>query len=132
MTEFDTVNNPSHYIKSSVLIQPIELTARLNSCLGQALNYIFRAPHKNNKEEDIQKAIFYFNKYKDVIASKKEDWEFEIDETAWVLGRIFAAYTKDPFAGAVLEILFKTKVIKPEILDEVVDFLIRYLTGKEP
>lgn len=132
MSEFDPVNNPSHYIKSSVLIQPIELTARLNSCLGQALNYIFRAPYKNNKEEDIQKAIFYFNKYKDVIASKKEDWEFEIDETAWVLGRIFAAYTKDPFASAVLETLFRSRVIKPEVLDEVIDFLIKYLAGEEP
>ena len=131
MPEFDPVNNPSHYIKSSVLIQPIELTARLNSCLGQALNYIFRAPYKNNKEEDIQKAIFYFNKYKDVIASKKEDWEFEIDETAWVLGRIFAAYTKDPFAGAVLETLFRSRVIKPEVLDKVIDFLIKYLAGEE-
>lgn len=131
MSEFDPVNNPSHYLKAAVLIQPIELTARLNSCLGQALNYIFRAPYKNNEEEDLKKAIFYFEKYKELIEGKKDAWELEINETSWVLGKIFAVYTRDPFAGTVLEILFKSKVINADTLDEVIDFINRHLAGEE-
>lgn len=131
MSDFDPVNKPSHYIQASILMQPIELTARLNSCLGQAINYVVRAPYKNNKVEDLQKAIFYFNKYKDVIASKKEDWEFEIDETAWTLGKIFADNTKDHLAGAILTTLFKTRVINNEVLNDVVDIICTYLAEKK-
>lgn len=33
----DPVNNPSHYLKAAITVEPIELTARLDPCLGQAL-----------------------------------------------------------------------------------------------
>ena len=40
-----------------------ECTARLDACLGQAVNYIVRAPYKGNQVEDLKKAIFYLNKF---------------------------------------------------------------------
>lgn len=58
----DPVNSPSHYLKAAITIEPIELTARLDSCLGQALQYVFRAPYKGNELEDLRKAIFYLEK----------------------------------------------------------------------
>ena len=58
----DPVRNPSHYLKAAITIEPIELTARLDSCLGQALQYVFRAPYKGNELEDLRKAIFYLEK----------------------------------------------------------------------
>ena len=58
----DKVNHPSHYTRCAVKLEPIEITARLSSCYGQALNYILRAPYKDHLEEDYRKAIFYLNK----------------------------------------------------------------------
>lgn len=58
----DPVNHPSHYMKAAITIEPIELTARLDSCLGQALQYVFRAPYKGNEREDLEKARFYLYK----------------------------------------------------------------------
>lgn len=58
----DKVNHPSHYTRCAVKLEPIEITARLSSCYGQALNYILRAPYKDHQEEDYRKAIFYLNK----------------------------------------------------------------------
>lgn len=62
MSEEDKVNHPSHYLKCAVIIEPIEITARLSSCYGQALNYILRAPYKEHRDEDYKKAVFYLNK----------------------------------------------------------------------
>lgn len=58
----DKVNHPSHYTRCAITLEPIEATARLSSCYGQALNYILRAPYKDHCEEDYRKAIFYLNK----------------------------------------------------------------------
>ena len=63
----DPVNSPSHYMKAAITIEPIELTARLDSCLGQALQYVFRAPYKGNEIEDLRKAIFYLEKEIDLF-----------------------------------------------------------------
>lgn len=58
----DNVNHPSHYLKAAVTIEPIELTSRMTSCIGQALQYIFRAPYKGDQIEDLKKAVFYLKK----------------------------------------------------------------------
>lgn len=58
----DKVNHPSHYTRCAVKLEPIEITARLSSCYGQAINYILRAPYKDHQEEDYRKAVFYLNK----------------------------------------------------------------------
>ena len=59
----DNVNHPNHYMINRVGFEPIELTARIGSCLGQALQYIIRAPYKDNQVEDLEKAIFYLEKW---------------------------------------------------------------------
>ena len=134
MAEFDPVNKPSHYIKSSVLVQPIELTGRVNSCLGQALNYIFRAPYKDNEIEDLEKAIFYLNKYKEVVCSYKEDWEYTLSKTELTLGRIFAKYTKDYLTKSVLVALFESRALNENRINKAISFIeqrLEVLKGNE-
>lgn len=58
----DPVNHPSHYLKCAVTVEPIELTSRLDACLGQAINYVLRAPYKGSQKEDLKKALFYLNR----------------------------------------------------------------------
>ena len=123
MAEFDPVNKPSHYIKSSVLVQPIELTGRVNSCLGQALNYVFRAPYKDNEIEDLEKAIFYLNKYKDVVCSYKDDWEYTLSKTELTLGKIFAKYTKDYLTKSVLGALFECRALNEKRINKAIAFI---------
>ena len=134
MAEFDPVNKPSHYIRSSVLVQPIELTGRVNSCLGQALNYIFRAPYKDNEIEDLEKAIFYLNKYKEVVCSYKDDWEYTLSKTELTLGRIFAKYTKDYLTKSVLVALFESRALNENRINKAISFIeqrLEILKGNE-
>lgn len=60
----DNINHPVHYIAAAVTLEPIELTSRLDACIGQALNYVFRAPYKGSQIEDLKKAVFYLEKSK--------------------------------------------------------------------
>lgn len=55
----DNVYHPNHYVINSLKIEPIELTGRMDSCVGQALNYVLRARFKGKFDEDIEKAINY-------------------------------------------------------------------------
>ena len=103
---YDPVNRPSHYIKAAVMVQQIELTARLNACLGQAVNYIVRAPYKNNELEDLEKAIFYLKKFDEVRVGDGYD-ERDIGESAAVLGRIFAKQSSHGYIKEALSWLFK-------------------------
>ena len=76
----DPVNHPSHYLRAAITIEPIELTSRLDSCLGQALQYVLRAPYKGNQREDLEKAMFYLTKEifivnQDCYGSTKSEFE---------------------------------------------------------
>ena len=109
----DPVNHPSHYIKAAVMVQPIELTARLNACLGQAVNYIVRAPYKNNEREDLEKAIFYLKKFNEVTGHAGAD----MGETAFVLGRIFAKQTEHVYIKQALTELFGYQFVTDQAID---------------
>lgn len=56
----EMVNHPSHYQSNNgwEVMDFIE-AYRLNFQLGNAVKYILRCNSKNNKEEDLQKAIWY-------------------------------------------------------------------------
>lgn len=65
MSSNDNVNNPAHYQTESGLeaIEVIEAFFEDNYHLGNAFKYMARAGKKNNEREDIQKAIWYLNRY---------------------------------------------------------------------
>lgn len=63
MSEPDMVNHPQHYQAKNGLesIDVIEGFG-LGFCLGNAVKYILRAGKKNNREEDLEKAIWYISR----------------------------------------------------------------------
>lgn len=104
----DPVNRPAHYLAASVMIEPIELTARLDSCLGQAIQYVLRAPYKNNEREDLKKAVYYLCKRVDLI-------KYSATQMTCVFGgevagfiRAFQAGIEDDLASEVLNALFNS------------------------
>lgn len=64
----DMVNHPAHYVGDKYEVIDIieEYTKNLSGveavCIGNAIKYILRFQKKNGNE-DIQKAIWYLNKY---------------------------------------------------------------------
>lgn len=107
--EQDNVNKPAHYMQASITVEPIELTARLDACLGQAVNYIVRAPYKGNKVEDLQKAIFYLRKYQSLQRFRPDS--DDIGETCFVLGSLFASQSKNEHVREILSRLFSARYI---------------------
>ena len=105
MEKIDMVNNPPHYVKASVRVEPIELTARLTSCYGQALQYIFRAPFKGNYVEDLKKAVYYLRKADDICDYPSVN-PFN-DPVTFSYLMVFSLNDKN-LSGSILSALFKS------------------------
>lgn len=60
-SKHDTINHPKHFTNHPSGIECIEIARHMNFNLGNALKYIWRCELKNNKVEDLKKAIFYIN-----------------------------------------------------------------------
>lgn len=58
----DNVNNPTHYNTGTIEVIEVIEDWKLNFNLGNAIKYIGRCEHKNNKQEDIKKAIWYLER----------------------------------------------------------------------
>ena len=58
----DNVNNPTHYNTGTIEVITVIEDWKLNFNLGNAIKYIGRCEHKNNKTEDIKKAIWYLER----------------------------------------------------------------------
>ena len=58
----DNVNNPRHYNVGTIEVITVIEDWKLNFNLGNAIKYIGRCEHKNNKKEDIKKAIWYLER----------------------------------------------------------------------
>lgn len=70
-TQIDMVNSPPHYINGGIecidaMIASQGTTAVKDFCLCNAFKYIWRTKNKNGIE-DIDKAIWYLNKYKELL-----------------------------------------------------------------
>ena len=115
----DPVNHPDHYLKAAITIEPIELTSRVNSCLGQAINYVMRRQHKHPEKEieELEKAKFYFNKFKDEVLyeydrkTKPRDLIIHLGcsekKRVEALCRVFHLYTKDTATEHILGYLLQ-------------------------
>ena len=60
----DNVNHPPHYGGENNDFEPIKIIEHygINFCLGNAIKYILRAGLKGNKNEDLEKAIWYLKR----------------------------------------------------------------------
>ena len=57
--ESDGVNNPSHYNYGDIEVIDVIDDWQLSFSLGNAIKYIGRCNHKDNKKADLEKAIWY-------------------------------------------------------------------------
>ncbi|WP_418954634.1 DUF3310 domain-containing protein [Sutterella wadsworthensis] len=64
--ENDLVNHPAHYEKCRVAFEVVDLTERLPHSLGSAVEYILRAPYKGTERLDLQKAVWWLKRFRDV------------------------------------------------------------------
>jgi len=58
----DMVNHPKHYNVEGYEVIDIIDAFGLNFNMGNALKYLLRAERKGNKEQDINKAIWYLQR----------------------------------------------------------------------
>ena len=58
----DNINHPKHYTEHPSGVECIQITEHFNFCLDNAIKYIWRAGLKNDRIEDLKKAVFYLNR----------------------------------------------------------------------
>lgn len=73
----DMVNHPAHYETNGIecidaMIASQGAEAVRNYCVCNAFKYIWRHQHKGKSVEDIQKAIWYLNRYLNLYEQKDE------------------------------------------------------------
>lgn len=83
MTEHDAVNHPAHYTQERIecidaMEEALGTDAVIGFCLGNMFKYMWRYSGKNG-QEDVEKACWYFNRYKQLI-NKLEDTDDTGDE----------------------------------------------------
>lgn len=61
------VNHPPHYTQGTIEVIEVIEDWKLPYHLGNAVKYIGRAGHKDNEKQDISKAIWYLERYRDSI-----------------------------------------------------------------
>ena len=131
----DNVNHPSHYLKAAVTIEPIELTSRLSSCYGQALQYLLRAPYKDNQIEDLEKALFYLRKADDIFDYPK----IYSNRPTFSYLTAFRLNHQDAFVRVLLNALFvevygaehSSYEVSPDSLKQATDMLSNHIRNLE-
>ena len=73
----NTVNHPSHYNQNGVeCIDVIEASigrqGAADFCMGNAIKYLYRHARKGHSVEDVQKAIWYLNKWIELNTERKK------------------------------------------------------------
>ena len=58
----DKINHPHHYTNHPSGLECIQITEHMGFCLGNAIKYIWRADLKDNKSDDLNKAIWYLKR----------------------------------------------------------------------
>jgi hypothetical protein len=104
-TKFDPVSKPKHYNSHPSGLQPIEFTAYMSFCLGNAAKYVVRCDLKGTPVEDLEKALWYLNHE---IKLREDGKAILVDrtegQTAFVM---FVAHEPSEFARRVLEELWE-------------------------
>jgi len=58
----NNVDHPDHYNKHPYGIEAIDVCQHMSFNLGNAVKYIWRADHKGNGKQDLEKALWYIKK----------------------------------------------------------------------
>ena len=68
----DMVKNPPHYNQHKHEV--IELSEQFDFCMGNVIKYVLRAPYKGNKKQDLEKALWYLDRF---IGSNLDEYVFD-------------------------------------------------------
>lgn len=71
-TESSSVDHPAHYNKHPSGIEAIQVCEHMSFNLGNAMKYIWRADHKGNAKQDLEKAIWYIKKEIERVYENKD------------------------------------------------------------
>ena len=75
--EYNPVTRPEHYTNGNIeaiddMIQIFGKEAVAHFCAVNVWKYLFRRKHKGNEEQDIQKALWYFDKHVELMGDVYE------------------------------------------------------------
>lgn len=68
----DPVNHPQHYTVASLEVIDIIERFNMNFHIGNVFKYIVRHQHKGKPIEDLKKALWYIERYKQIFEKKDE------------------------------------------------------------
>lgn len=54
-----SIDHPEHYTSRDIGYECIDLTQYQTFCVGNTIKYLWRAPFKGHKTEDLRKALWY-------------------------------------------------------------------------
>ena len=85
----DTVNHPPHYNRNGIeCIDVIEASigrqGAADFCMGNAIKYLYRHSMKGHPVEDVQKAIWYLNKWIELQKSESQGCPFDESEDGFL------------------------------------------------
>lgn len=71
----DNVNHPAHYTSGGIecidgMVAAFGREYVMHYCLCNAFKYIWRCEHKGKRVEDIQKAVWYLNKWQSLASEE--------------------------------------------------------------
>jgi hypothetical protein len=67
------INHPDHYNKGDIEVIDVIEDWNLGFHLGNAIKYIARSKHKGKEKEDLEKAMWYIQRYIDNKEEVKKD-----------------------------------------------------------
>ena len=62
MNMTDPVNHPDHYTQHPSGVECIQIAEHMNFCVGNAMEYLWRAGLKFDDIEDLKKSAWYINR----------------------------------------------------------------------
>lgn len=103
MSSNDNVNHPFHYQteRGMEAIDVIEAFFSTNYHLGNAFKYMSRAGKKNDEREDIQKAIWYLNRY---LLTLEDRMLFDLTPKGQALAELIVAGYDVPITEKTVEV----------------------------
>lgn len=87
----DMVNHPSHYTACRITLEPVDATELLPHPLASAVEYILRAPYKGSEKQDLEKAVWWLKRFRDVVMYRLPHYDdsYRLRETAGVHLQMF-------------------------------------------
>lgn len=108
---YDAINRPAHYCKDRK-IQPIQVIEdwKLGFNLGSALKYISRAGRKDDRIQDLEKAVFYLNREIEIYKELNKTTTITLDTKATAIPTPQTPKKADDQLLEIFDRLFKSVI----------------------